>query len=725
MIHHSHRATSRAPADDGPEVDAIVVGSGFGGAVAAARLAQAGLTVTVLERGRRWPPGTFPRHDDLGRDWLWDNDRGLFDVRWLDTMACVLGAGWGGGSLVYANVFARPAPDTMGVRWPHRLRRPELDPYYDLAAHMLEVRPLPGEHPRYGVPARTRLVEDLVATMGIAQAAVRPNLAVRFADPDVATSNRHGIPQRGCSYTGECVVGCNQGAKNTLDQNYLAIAERHGATAIVGAEVMRIAPTGEGWRVWHVDPDDGGRLVARTARRIFLAAGAVATTELLLRSRDLDGTLPRLSPALGQGFSGNGDHLALTNVRRAGADLSTGPTITTSTVLDVEEGGRPVWFQVQDGAYPAALHALVETVVPFPRLRAAARRVRRTDRSRTFALLSMGHDSSSGVLELDSGGSALLRWRNRSQRRLYRAEGRVGPALARHLGAPVHGAVLWTLLRRPVTVHPLGGVPAGTDPATSVVDEVGEVHGYPGLHVVDGATLPASTGVNPSATILASAERTLEVVIRRITGRADWRAPEWSDVPGASAPEDAAFAAMADRRRRTAGDGVVFRERMLSARSSGEVLALRLRVEIRGMSVFLADPDHPARVDGLLTVPGHGDVPVHGTLRILPTAGSGAMRYELAASGEPRVLAVGTKRRSRRSPIARLVALTTLRLEVTGLDHPQPLVTTLTIRPVDVVALVLSLRGTGFTRGRRLRAIARFVRFFVVRAALLPGPASR
>lgn len=123
------------------DADVIIVGSGFGGAVAAARLAQAGYSVLVLERGRRWNAGDFPRDPRLRDGWLWGVDGGLDDIPWLEGMISVQASGWGGGSLAYANVFSRPFDAALSSRWPAHLRRPELDLFYDLAAHMLEVSP--------------------------------------------------------------------------------------------------------------------------------------------------------------------------------------------------------------------------------------------------------------------------------------------------------------------------------------------------------------------------------------------------------------------------------------------------------------------------------------------------------------------------------------------------------------------------------------------------------
>src|SRR5690606_33075387 len=235
-----------------------------------------------------------------------------------------------------------------------------------------------------------------------------------FRSPERWRPNRHGVPQRGCAFTGECVIGCDRGAKNSLDHNYLAVAERHGARAVTDAEVRRVEPRGGGYAVSAATPSDpDAPLREWTAPRVVLAAGAVATNELLLRSRDLHGTLPNLSPTLGRGFSGNGDFLTLAELRGEREDMTTGPTITTSTVLDVPEGRRSVWYQVQDGAIPPQVQELLETVLPGRRLREWRRRRNRVANARGgFAVLGMGRDSGDGTLRLNEEGEMRLVWRN-------------------------------------------------------------------------------------------------------------------------------------------------------------------------------------------------------------------------------------------------------------------------------------------------------------------------
>ncbi|MFC4562343.1 GMC oxidoreductase [Nocardiopsis mangrovi] len=704
------------------DADAIVVGSGFGGAVAAARLAQAGFSVIVLERGRRWKPGDFPRRSRLDDGWLWDVDRGLYDIRWLDNMASVQGAGWGGGSLVYANVFARPFEGTMDERWPDHLRRAKLDPYYDLAAHMIGVAPV-GDDPRTGkAPPRTELIEQLLAGTDKDEATVRPNLAVTFGDPDTWRPNTHGVARRGCAFVGECVIGCNHGAKNTLDTSYLAVAEASGAEAVTDAQVQLIEQRDGGYAVTASTPTDpDAPLREWTAPRVVLAAGAVATNELLLRSRDVHGTLPDISRELGRGFSGNGDFLTLAELRGEQPDMTTGPTITTNTVLDVAEGHRSVWYQVQDGAFPPPLNTLFDTLLPARNARHWwRRRVRRTGAGQTFAVLAMGRDSGNGTLRLDRAGDATLTWNNKWQAHLYRSQVRVGPTIASLVNARLYNPFTWSLLRRTITVHALGGVRPGPDAATSVADEAGEVHGYPGLFVMDGSVLPAATGVNPSATILATAERSIETVIRR-SGRPEWRAPEWEAVVPADVPEDAAFASMSRLHTATKGDGVVFQERMATRRRENPMMVLSLKAEIPGMDAFLADPAHTVRMRGVIDVEDIATrMGISGTLSLFPQGRREAMSYALRFhddDGRPWQLS-GTKSVRSRNPLALLTGLTRLQTEISPVDGTpdERRHFVITIGGADLPRLGASLRGVGFTRARRLRAVARFVSFFAASA---------
>ncbi len=230
----------------------------------------------------------------------------------------------------------------------------------------------------------------------------------------------------------------------------MAVAERAGAIPVTGAEVIRVEPCDDGYTVSYRDHTDGGIDRVLTARSLFLAAGAVGITELLLRARDVGKTLPDLSPRLGEDFSGNGDYLSLIRRTRTPLEPERGPTITTTSVVDFDEAGSQVWFQVQDGAYPAVLSRLGASLDPTRRVRERLSRARRpmptspmtsgNQRRRPHSrsimpLLLMGRDTSQGRLVLDHHHEASVQWDNRANSRLYRAEGRVGRAVARMLGA--------------------------------------------------------------------------------------------------------------------------------------------------------------------------------------------------------------------------------------------------------------------------------------------------
>ncbi|GAB2463980.1 GMC oxidoreductase [Xylanimonas ulmi] len=729
--------------------DAVVVGSGFGGAVAAARLAQAGQSVAVLERGRRWSPGDFPRDDtSLDRGWLWAKDRGLYDVRWLDTMIGVQAAGWGGGSLVYANVFTRP-PHEVFESWPDGFDRASLDPYYNLAAHMLGVRPV-GVDPLTGdVPARTTAMEDAAARLHRPAGTLRPLLAVTFADQAEGADAGAPAPQGpACTFVGECMFGCNEGAKNSLDRNYLVVAERHGATPLTGCEVDRIEPEADGYRVHFVDHASGAQ-ASVIGRAVFLAAGAVATTELLLRNRDVHRTLPDLSPTLGRGFSGNGDFLAFVSRPRTELQPGRGPTITTTTVVDCHIGDEKVWFQVQDGAYPAQIAGLVRSLNPL-RGRAGSRarrppRPRRRRRSgrrdETMALLMMGRDTSDGVLTLDHQGEARVAWRNKPNGGLYRAEMRAARQTARQLGGRVRYLPSWSVLRTGATVHNLGGAPIGPNAATGVIDERGRVHGYPGLYVVDGAGVPASTGVNPSATIAALAERHVEAAVRDLTGEPGWVAPERARVRPAPVPEDEAMVAVQQWRQARGGSydpspwPVHFREAMAGAatmtRPDGGSVCEPLRL---GLTVDLPDvrtaPGHAAPAAAVAGVASFGAtrVQVTGTLELFPDVRGTFMRYDLRYTDGERCHGelVGSKTHSG-GPLPHLRDLMTLPVSI---DHhldgvPWHGAGVVRISLPGLVPLVGSLRAGGRHGASSAATLARFARYFVVsawRRAAASGP---
>src|SRR5215471_17271504 len=254
----SARATSTTE-----HADVVVVGSGFGGSVSAYRLAQAGLSVVLLERGNAYPPDSFPRTPAQMSRAFWNPGAGLygmFDVWRFSGCDSVVSSGLGGGSLIYANVLLRkdehwfvrddPLPDGGYESWP--VTRADLDPHYDEVERMLGATPYPLEAPGYAKTPKTHAMRDAAAELGLSWQL--PPLAVSFAPArgaapglglpivDLSYGNLHGQQRSTCHLCGECNIGCNVGAKNTLDYNYLSAARHHGADLRTGHEVRAIRP---------------------------------------------------------------------------------------------------------------------------------------------------------------------------------------------------------------------------------------------------------------------------------------------------------------------------------------------------------------------------------------------------------------------------------------------------------------------------------------------------
>ncbi|HWZ89494.1 MAG TPA: GMC family oxidoreductase N-terminal domain-containing protein, partial [Polyangiaceae bacterium] len=268
------------------KVEALVVGSGFGGSVAACRLAQAGFEVLLLERGRRFESGDFPSlpTDDAllpdTRRWAWSTSQGLWDIIDLEELVSAQAAGYGGGSLIYANVHLRPPAQVFDSRWPAEYEKGAgLDDFFDLAAYMLDVAP---------VTESKLLAKSLVKTARLQQAMEQLNRKEAFFHPPLAVKyeageNVHGVAQGACTGCGACCTGCPERAKSTLDLNYLALAERAGARAKTQCEVLEIEAIEDGEYRYRVKCLD--HLEARTyfidTRFLFLSAGSIHSTRLL------------------------------------------------------------------------------------------------------------------------------------------------------------------------------------------------------------------------------------------------------------------------------------------------------------------------------------------------------------------------------------------------------------------------------------------------------------
>jgi cholesterol oxidase len=333
--------------------DVIVVGSGFGGGVAACRLAEAGRSVCVLERGRRFTGEDYIKTPDRAPELLWHpdlNPGGLFDVRMMRDVTVITAAGVGGGSLVYANVQLRAPEDVFDSGWPAAITRAALDPWYDRTEDALQPRETPAD------PALDKVAAFAAAGARAGKTAERLPLAVHFgADREHPFS---GVPQQGCQNLGRCDIGCPINAKNSVDLTYLARAEALGAEVRPLHDVTKLEPPaapGGPWRVSFQRLDDHGTGSVRAAT-VVLAAGTLGTPRLLLSNRK---RLPALSPALGTRFSGNGDALGLAldpqapDVRRV--QSQTGPVMTSR--LDYATEGH---YMLADGGLPEGFTGILD-----------------------------------------------------------------------------------------------------------------------------------------------------------------------------------------------------------------------------------------------------------------------------------------------------------------------------------------------------------------------------
>jgi cholesterol oxidase len=545
-----------------PQYDFVVVGSGYGGAVAAARLATANLSrpvsVCLLERGCEWPVGSFPdTFESILPAWRSGlNLLGLYEMVTGRDISVIKGSGLGGTSLVNANVAIVPEAEVFGLAgWPRSVTREALLPYYQRARAVLDA----GPHPRAGNLLKVQALDRRARQIDTATFPL--DLAVNFT---VDGPNAHGVPQVPCIDCGDCVTGCNVGSKNTLAMNYLPMAANAGAEIYTQAQVdfVRRLPDGR----WQIQGTRFRNAFVRepfhlAAAHVVLAAGAINTTEILLRSERHGLTV---SPRLGAGFGGNGDFFGLayngdfrTNVLGFGnrpgsprAAFAPGPTIVAGLRYD---GARPAdqRFLIEDLSFPGGyVDAARLAFAALPREDSdagdeheEAQRVLR-DRNpfvpgsadgalnHSMLYLCMGFDDAKGSIQLettpfDPAGRPRIVWDDVGRQAVF---SRINEELRQHAraqGGSFIAQPLWTGFeaRHLVTAHPLGGCPLGEDSQQGAVDEFGRVFAgdgavHDGLFVTDGSLVPSSLGANPFLTICALAERIVERKIQHLQGQA-------------------------------------------------------------------------------------------------------------------------------------------------------------------------------------------------------------
>jgi cholesterol oxidase len=542
VIHRADPARSTVPAVVGDDVDVVVIGSGFGGSTTALRLTEKGYRVAVLEAGKRYDESTLPTTSWRLRSFIWAPMLGCYGIQRISLIKDVMvlaGAGVGGGSLNYANTLYEPLPPFYAdPQWAGITDwRDELAPFYDQAKRMLGVVPNPTITPA------DEVMRAVAEEMGVGDTFRPTPVGVFFGErPGVEVPDPYfggaGPPRRGCIQCGECMTGCRHGAKNTLLQNYLHLAERAGAEVHPMTTVTTVRPLPDGR--WAVDTErTGSRLRKRgrtfTADQVVVAAGTMGTQRLLHGMRD-EGHLPHLSQRLGELTRTNSEAILGARAFRGDVDFTRGVAITSSFHPDEHTHIEPVRYGRGSNAMGLLTTALADgggRSRPLTWLREVARHpvmllrnlsMRRWSEQIIIALVMQTRDNS--ITCYTKRG--LL-----GRRKLTSKQGHgepnptwipVGHDAVRRIAARIEGFAGggWNdVFNIPMTAHFLGGAPIGDSPASGVIDPYHRVYGHPGLHVVDGAAVSANLGVNPSLTITAQAERAMAMWPNR--GEADPR----------------------------------------------------------------------------------------------------------------------------------------------------------------------------------------------------------
>ena len=510
------------------DYDVVVVGSGFGGSVAALRLAEKGYKVAVLEAGRRFTDDQLPKTSWRLRKYLWAPWLGCYGLQRIHLLPDVLvmaGAGVGGGSLNYANTLYQPPKRFFDdPQWGHITDwQDELNPYYDQARRMLGVvdNPL--------VTAADKVMREVADDMGVGDTFTTTPVGVFFGNGTERESDPFfggvGPERTACTECGSCMTGCRVGAKNTLVKNYLHLAENAGVTVLPLTTVRAVRPSADGYEV--VTRRTGAKLRRKDtsifAGQVIFAAGTYGTQKLLLSMKET-GELPELSDQLGSVVRTNSEAVLAATARDREVDYTQGIAITSSFHPDDHTHIEPVRYGKGSNAIGLLQTVLSDGGGPVPRVFKTIGVALRHPAA-FFRSLSVRHWSEKTVIALvmqtDDNSLELGSKRTIFGRQLTSRRGAGDPPpswipqgheairlLADKIDGDPGGSIA-EVVNIPMTAHFLGGCVIGADADHGVVDPYHRIYGHPGLHVVDGSAVSANLGVNPSLTITAQAERAI------------------------------------------------------------------------------------------------------------------------------------------------------------------------------------------------------------------------
>ncbi len=524
------------------EYDFAVIGSGFGGSVAALRLAEKGYRVAVLEKGRDVTPEDMDAASRSIRSLFWMpalGMNGFFTQDFYRHVNIVGGVGVGGGSLVYAAVLLRPKKDfyrdrswsELGVDWNKELR-----PYYKTAEKMLGVT----ENPSLDV--MDRFLKKTAARMGAGKSFGATRNGIYFGRPEVLSEDPYfrgkGPSRMGCHLCGECLTGCRHGSKNSLDKNYLYLAKKLGATVLPRRLVTDIVPGEDGtYTIRSKDPlKFFGKHPDITAKKVVIAAGVLGTLKLLFRCRDVTGSLPYISRRLGTVVRTNSEAIVCALSPDRELDLSRGTTISSDFYPDDHTHITQNRFPRGYGFMKWYSGPLVDENRPLARsLKTAAKIITgpvtmfklwfaRDWHKRVTVLTVMQNLDNRITITYRRNPLTLFLFRKLKTKRVRGMEAptnlpvanRAARELAEVMGGVPINVIMESLLNQSTTAHILGGCHMGKSAEEGVIDTNHELFGHPGVYVVDGSSISANVGVNPSLTITALSERAMNLVPEKI-----------------------------------------------------------------------------------------------------------------------------------------------------------------------------------------------------------------